>query len=639
MSFLKIIKNRTFRSIVEIVEESVIFLRKQNMSKKIWSAIHSENSFLDAESIWLLISWITKTWRAMPDFKFNDKFPNLDWYIEILNIFSEPIWTMKVQVKTLEQDCYKKTTKEAKYSFKTDNFLNYCRNSWNLVPIILIWVDLDRSNNKDNQKAYWLEINHKYLEKLGDSKTIIFPKENLISSKDVGFILEWEKITLSYISEYEEFNKNRKMYSILSDIQLENIKSNSALFKKDNKFYNIHKFLDTYNYLVDINFKIVKKIFYGTDWKVWFAYSKYTDKSLNYTLYPLPFNSNDVQIKEVNDDVFLEFRWNISLHFQNNPIEENPEWFAKELLKTKLRKILDEKLLIHSWSEILSREYIFAFIDKFKIQMWLDEKDTYSIEEIEYWFYSFLPNFCLELYNLRKNKKWIFIDKWFINPDDICFISNNEQSNILNKVKNLDINKFDNNYIISFIKNWIFSMRIFIEFLDFLKREKIIEINRVYKKKNYSRLDELWTSLTFNVFSKDDAEYNTDVFYKNIANVFNKVIENNFSFDKQNFTFSSMSKNLFYSNFKDKYENSEFPILEVFWLEQLEWDIFDKIPENEFNDIENQFSKEDYIYYKNKIPYKIVDHSTFKHNIIYDDTPMFSYIYESIKEKIKKFLK
>ncbi len=46
-------------------------------------AKHTKNSFYDQQSVGMVSAWIAQTHRAMPDLKANDKWPNIDGYIEL----------------------------------------------------------------------------------------------------------------------------------------------------------------------------------------------------------------------------------------------------------------------------------------------------------------------------------------------------------------------------------------------------------------------------------------------------------------------------------------------------------------------------------------------------------------------------
>src|SRR5437667_85389 len=74
----------------------------------------------------------------------------------------------------------------------------------------------------------------------------------------------------------------------------------------------------------------------------------------------------------------------ITYHLASNPIQERPADYAKEMVNSRVLQLVERKLLKHSGHEVLAREFVIAFIDKFREQMGLPEKDEYSLAEVHY---------------------------------------------------------------------------------------------------------------------------------------------------------------------------------------------------------------------------------------------------------------
>lgn len=443
-------------------------------------AKHTKNSFDDQQAVSIVNLIVSKTWKAMPDLKSNDKWPNIDWYIELVDENWYPKWNLKVQIKKLSKDSIKKL----KYSFQNDKFLSYCKESFDYIPIIFIWVDIE------SQKAYWLHIDKSFIDDLKWSKTIKLDSKKLIDYSNDNFINDWQNLIEIYKSKSEEFEKYKKAFSILWDV------INPALWVSKEFFKNIHIFLDTLNSYFDNEFSIVKSRFYPNQWKIWLAYYEYKPNTITYTLYPIPYNKNDVQIKEIWNDIKrqiemqnLGFVW----HFAENPIETRPKEYAKEQIKEKTLKVIENKLLNHTWNDFLAREFIFAFIDEFYEQMWLEKwKDIYSIEEIKNWFYNFLPLWLEESHNFlfekNRNNYKERLQNWrvqFLDPNCISEIIWDEKNiikeNVVKKLKDWKIKT--KNYP---IWNKKFPFGIFVELFESIKT---VNIERLYKIKDYYNLE------------------------------------------------------------------------------------------------------------------------------------------------------
>src|SRR5690348_55120 len=67
------------------------------------SARHTKQSFSDQEAVSSLCAWIARTRRAMPDIKANDKWPNIDGYVEVTDAMGHPQGTLKAQAKKLSK--------------------------------------------------------------------------------------------------------------------------------------------------------------------------------------------------------------------------------------------------------------------------------------------------------------------------------------------------------------------------------------------------------------------------------------------------------------------------------------------------------------------------------------------------------
>lgn len=139
-------------------------------------AKHTNYSFQDQQAVGLVSAWIAESKRAMPDLKANDKWPNIDGYVELTDLNGYPLGNVKVQIKKLS----KKNAKDKKHTFKDDKFLAYCRETTDWIPIIFIGVDLD------NHIGYWVHIDDGLLSSIGTGKTITLHVNYMIDNLHQG---------------------------------------------------------------------------------------------------------------------------------------------------------------------------------------------------------------------------------------------------------------------------------------------------------------------------------------------------------------------------------------------------------------------------------------------------------------------
>lgn len=590
-------------------------------------ARHTKSSFYDQQAIGIVSALIAGTQRAMPDLKANDKWPNIDGYIEVIDEKGFPNGTLKVQVKKLSI----KNAKKKQHSFKNDKFLSYCRESMDWIPILFIGVDLQES------KAFWLHIDHDFLSKNGNKKTIKLKENQVIESGNSNFIKDWENIIALYCSKADEFEKYKKAFSILSDI------ITPALGKADNQFIKIHYFLDEINSYLDYKYSIVKQIFYPKTWKLGLAYYQYEKSKLVYTLYPIPQNRNDVQIKEVDKnlhDKIQEEGLGFTGHFFENPVETQPKEYAKEIINSKVKKIIEAKLLNHSGSEFLAKEFIFAFIDKFYIQMGLEQRNEYLISEIEEAFHRYLPFWLKISYDLlfsedRNNFKARVSSGSirYYDPDRIGEIKEEELKEIKQKIE--EILKKNTPVPQIRMRNEQFSFRIFMEFFNFLKQSKK-EIVRPYKAKNFSRLKN-GNNSDYNTFSKNDLKSNLKIFFDNLIDTYEVILKNNFPMLKNELSLFGEADTILISwNEKDIYYPQDFPTYDMCYLQSREKREHGRIFLLEGKNIRKTPVKN--IIFREK-EYQFISRKSAILDFIYEDTPMLNFIYKEIEDLFNKNIK
>lgn len=605
--------------------------KKSRQLKK--PAKHTKQSFYDQQAINVVSAWLAETQRAMPDLKANDKWPNIDGYIEITDENGFPKGTLKTQVKKLSI----RNAQKKQHSFKDYKFLSYCRESTDWIPILFIGVDLK------NNKAFWLHIDHDFLAKNGNSKTIKLVESQVIESGHSDFVQDWENIIALYDSKAKEFEKYKKAFSILSDV------ITPALGKTDDNFVKIHYFLDEVNDYLDHKFLIVKKIFYPKTWKLGFAYYKYQKTELAYTLYPITENRNDVQIKEVDKNIHDKIQkegLGFTGHFSENPLAIRPKEYAKEIIHSKTKKIIESKLLKHAGSEFLAKEFIFAFIDKFHSQMGLDQKDKYSINEIEKAFYSYLPLWLKISHDFLLSKDRNNFKNRVVNgriryydPDRICEIGEKERNEI--KQETEEALKRNTSAPQIPMGNEQIPFGLFVEFFNFLRQSQK-DIERLYKEKDFSRLKDNG-NWVWSVFSKKDTDYNLKIFFDNLVEVYENVLQNNFPLLKDELSLFGKADTILISwNVKDNYKNFQNgPTYEIYYLQSKtknnQKQIYLLTDDEAENLKKSDFSAKEIDFRNNK--YQISSKRSSVLDFIYEDTPMLNFIYKEIEERLKDYFK
>lgn len=569
------------------------------------------------------------------DIKNMDKVPNYDGLLEIVDIDQTPIGHFFVQIKKLPD----KNSKHPKYQSKIA-FLAFCEST--ILPILHIVVDIK------NEVAYWRLIDTNFLKTLkikenAKSVNVDFPKENIIKKGNSDYLEEWKEIIREYqrkIYGYDSLEKDhenlKKSYALLSS------KSNPLLGLEKPEFENLHKFLDKLNMQLDIDFFIIKKIFYNSCWKLGIAYNNYTKNEMTYMLYPINFNKNELQIKEISNklkDELSKVGLSLNSHYRENPFYNRPEDYANEFIKIKIEKIFEKKLLpINHIS--LFREIMFSFIDKFHDCLGLQIKNYYTIEEMRFSFNIYLPIWIDEVLS---NKKISLGKQGFIDPNLILVQLNQKELNKFDiKVKErIQENQLNNTNLI--ISNETYPLKLIVYLLNSSNFNNITGINRLYLPPNYERLKISDNNFIWSVYSSEDIKENITRFYNEIQVIYDYAIDAFFpSLKKHLEFFSRFDKIIIVLNVKDEYKShDDIPSMELYYLKNID------IAENKIE-----------IYIKNKeaIPIDIDVEMDFGSEIMIDDQkyifqgmsssvlisnfgdlPMYNYLYELLNDSFKDF--
>ncbi|MGD0159631.1 MAG: DUF4365 domain-containing protein [Candidatus Bathyarchaeia archaeon] len=567
--------------------------------------------------------------RVKLDIKERDKFPNIDGYMELVDNSGSPYGKLEVQIKKLPDKLPKIQCPTSLFAYSEKATCN---------PVILVGVDTE------SKKAFWVHVSSKLLtqplDKLQQASVVIhFPASNVIDGSDSKYIEEWKAIVQSF------FNLMRANEVYIKLLE----KTNPVVGVERREFAEIQVFLDCLNRYLDGRYSIVKKVFYPTAWKLGLAYFSYKENSVRYALYPIPYGKNDVLIKEVDEGLHEELKKNgLSTfgYFTENPVRKRPSQFAMEEIEKMVNEVVQHKLLNHQGSEFIAKEFVFAFIDKFHVQMGLDEKDEYSIDEIGKAFFQYLPMWTFEtikfIIDVKRNginsfSKALFGRPYF-DPDFLSHsLTEEERKNISTKTqesiqKNLPIPVIP-------IGSRALSFRIFYELFSLLKLNENRKIARPYERKDFSRARELG-NWVWNVFSPEALERNLGIFFDNLPTVYNQIISTNFPNVKDLSLFDNATlEAVLFSAKKEVKAFTDRPTVEFFGLScptDNEQRIFLSRKESagELANISfRDFGKT--VVFKGK-SYTMTSARQCALDFIFEDTPMLDFVYGLIEEYLKE---
>lgn len=450
---------------------------------------------------------------------------------------------------------------------------------------------------------------------------------------------------MDYNNKYDE---NLRLLELLKQ-------ANSIQGVRDDRFIEIHKFLDCLNNLLDGEFNQIKKVFYKNVWKLGFAYYEYDNRSLTYSLYPIHLDTNNSMIKKVDEELHSEI-WNAGLGFRGifdkNPVHDNPELHALEIIEDKYTHIFKSHSLKFDNSKLLIQEYLVAFIYKFSEQMGLPKKESYTIKEARYAFNYYLYAWVTETVKYLIKEKRNNIDSVtkcltfkpgiipYIDPDSIiCNLSMNEREtiriNVEKKIKEPDFKGISTSKIP--IGNATYKMKLFPKYLEVLQEFGFRNINNPYKRLQLEKSD----GYLFNSLTKKEATFNLKKVFKNLIANYDNIRNLNFAgihgfpmfFDDK--SLSMVVK----VELKDKYTFMERPLYRSVIIKGF----------THPNDIILLKSKDKMseIFYKNKKcfvtingkTYQVVEWQSGSLDFLYSEFPSFNFIESFLKKQVEEYFK
>lgn len=570
--------------------------------------------------------------RVKPDVKFLDKIPNTDGTVEIVNESQIPLGKMDVQIKNLQ----KKNYDRPKYQCKKD-FLAACEQS--ILPVLLIIVNVDKS------VAYWHHIDRPTLIELSkklkkETVNLDFKKENVIQKDNAKYIDEWIKIIQDYQKKLFDYDMIEERSKKL-EVELQELKkiTNTAIGKTSPIFKEIHIFLDFYNDLLDKDFFTIKSILYPNYWKIGLGIYQYSENSVNYSLYPVSYDLNDVLIKQYNseDEFYLQQVLKIVGYNYENPIKKKPKSYAYKLIEDNTNTILNnQKFLVKD--QFLAKEYILAFIDKFHAILGLNISDSeYLISEIEYSLNTFLPLWIEQKidkseYKDRTDPSLFVIDYIFFRtfPNEIKRVS--EQVKRLIKkgtvpTLNLKIRSND------------FNIQILLNLIAYARQMGVDKIKREYETRHHVNKTSYYT---WEAWGEEKTIKNVKVFYDNFIRIYDSLIQTYFPIlisELQFFnTFNLVIIILDFTDIANRYS----PSIEYYYLKSNS-NVRPKIIIYNSNDTNIPLRRDNLRhYYKSEL---IFENNSYKYvyaqfsvlDFIYDETPILDSINKLMKERLKEY--
>jgi hypothetical protein len=581
----------------------------------------------DVHAVGIIMTILGQHDRVVPDIKTIDKYSNIDGHVQVKDAEDYPIGTIAVSVKPIN-------VKKDGLSFDCPvSILAYAA----IDPTILLGVD------KQTQKIYWLYLDSYVLstidyENNSSTKRIKFAEDHIISKRHKEYIKHWSAIVDKNRQRLTGYDAQEKeLFEILKN-------TNRLIGKRDEKFIQLHMFIDSFNLLLERDFPTVKKFFYPSAWKVGIAYETYDETELSYSLYPIHISHNDVQIKEIDDSLVETVRQQ-GLIFRltaKNPIMTRPSEYAKELVNENVMRLVNNKLLSHKGNQALAKEFIFAFVDKFHVQMGIipSVKDRENVRVLNFGFSTYFPLWIEEAYRILQSKNRNNINErlarnGYYDPDVLGEMMPEEIAEVQEKVGKR-LNQASGSYN---VYNKSLNIAVFIEMLNYITYlDSKANIDRLYIKADRSRIAKVGSHWIWDEFSKEDAEKNFRTVFDNLLDAYNQMLRNNFpTLLEQLDLFGKANTIYVHANIKEKYtDTASAPSYKMIF-------VYEPNKTNKsikFIDDESAKKYENLIWNseeRKNNPVKVYSAIHSHLDFLYSDTPLRNLIYELLTTRLKEY--
>ncbi|MFD2602598.1 DUF4365 domain-containing protein [Flavobacterium suzhouense] len=580
-----------------------------------------------------MLEYIIDKERLKTSLSVLDKVPNIDGHIEVVTEHQHPIGKLEVQVKYLPKKSY------GKPRYQCDlQFLSYCENS--IMPVLLIVV------NTQDEKAYWIHLSRNFLHDItgkirGKTVSVGIPMENVISRAQDSYLASWISIIEDYKTRLINYDGVKSELERITTVHAAMKKlSNPAIGLDKSEFKEIHLFLDYYNHFLDHDFSIIKEVFYKEYWKIGVAYSRYEERGLSYSLYPISYSTNDVQIKHIaNDEVrSLKNILNRVSNHTTNPIKYKPKELAYEYIISDLKKVVDNEMLLPI-NEFIAVEYIISFLDRFdEVTGFNPGQKSYQLQEIRYLLDTYLPLFIEQyLENDDPHEEITFeLDhfRWHVFEEEIVQVHEKLKERLASGSAKVTLTNLK-------ITSSSFNMEYLCNLIQHLENSGFRAITRHYPIRKYPQLESYFT---WQVYNDSDVKQATETIFNNLPPIYDRFVTEYFP--------NLASELSFYSFFDRLVVNIE-PLdpdnirggygIQMIYLKTLDGERKNRADVYMLGKDVPVVSFEIFRREKNVSidghRYEIVSSSSSHLDNIFRDLPMLDYLYDTLKNRLENYLK
>jgi len=565
-----------------------------------------------------------------------DKYPNSDGILDITDNEQLPIGKIDIQLKTLSPSNYNSPRFQCER-----NYFVYCQNS--TLPTILIAVD------RHNKKAYWRHIDKPTLEEVfekmkGESYSLTLPVENCIDGVNEEYVSAWTQKAREVFEKVwnHDFLKEQKkqLEAKVTDLDSK-LQTPIRLPVADLK--DIHRFMDAYNYILDIEFGAAKQILYPDYWKIGIGILRYEHGNIQYLLYPVEFRKEQTLVKEVKpgdyEDIMRSMYERDVLLLANlnsrNDIRDLPLSYAYSLLESDILGVAG-KYSFPIQDNFIAHEYLISFIDRYHAYLDMEvDLDSYALKELKYKLYSVLPMLVATGKNFAD---WVVDHNEDIDSYHGWQFSDNRKKKLIESIKKLNEGFVPKVKVT--ITSRLYNIDLITNYINWLEKNGITKAIRQYQTGQFN--DKMYGVESWKTWNKEVLWSNTKLFVQHFHKLYDKYICAHLPYIKD---FLKIVANedttiVYLFHFADDHKST--PHMEVYYLRPAKpkkGEIFCMLVEDPNNPINRKkyFIEEKYDCVFNEEEYQIIRMNAQSLDFMFEISPTYALINDKLSDKLKSF--
>lgn len=281
---------------------------------------------------------------------------NIDGYIELLDSSNRINGKITVQVKTVSQ----KDEGHNRFPCPTSLFA-YAETTTDNVFLLAVDHSQDKvlykhispkllDENRDKEQQETITLHFKPNEELRKDNIEVVLKDWLSICSSRVYCLTHGEAILEENSELKSYLLN--MPKMATDLRPCDIQE-------------IQNFIDSYNKLLESDFRYIKSVLFPNVWKRGIAIYTYSDSSLEYSLYNVNIGELVAPIVQMPKCSIFEVKHEhdyASFSCAENKLKENPNLYSISIIKKHVEDFIKKQRIIPS-DEIFLVEYVHEFIE------------------------------------------------------------------------------------------------------------------------------------------------------------------------------------------------------------------------------------------------------------------------------------